>query len=139
MRTTRTKKTRKMSGSPAGRLILPLALAAGLLAVPVCAAPKEKKPQNFGVVAGSIFRETGFSFAGVEVIVRLVPEPGDRKSKVPEWKGRTDARGEFAFRVPAPARYTVTVKAEAHRTEQREVELGIDERKELSISLAAAR
>jgi hypothetical protein len=31
------------------------------------------------------------------------------------------------------------VKAEAHRTEQREVELGIDERKELSISLAAAR
>jgi hypothetical protein len=95
----------------------------------------EKKPkaaESLGVIAGSVFRETGFSFAGVEIVV--VWEVDGKKKK--EWKGRSDARGEFAFRVPAGVgRYTVHVKAEGHAPEERAVEIGIDERRELSIRL----
>ncbi len=95
----------------------------------------EKKPkasEPYGVIAGSVFRETGFSFAGVEVVV--VWEVDGKKKK--EWKGRSDARGEFAFRVPAGVgRYTVRVKADGHAPEERSLEIGLDERRELSIRM----
>ncbi|MCC7235164.1 MAG: carboxypeptidase regulatory-like domain-containing protein [Bryobacterales bacterium] len=91
---------------------------------------KEKPAPPMGVIAGSVFRETGFSFAGVEVVV--VWEVEGRKKK--EWKGRTDSRGEFAFRVPAAeGRYAVRVRADGHEPVENQVDVGIDERKELSI------
>ena len=72
---------------------------------------REKPAAPMGVIAGSVFRETGFSFAGVEVVV--VWELEGRKKK--EWKGRTDSRGEFAFRVPAAeGSYAVRVRADGH-------------------------
>jgi len=93
---------------------------------------KEKAAENFGVIAGTVFRETGFSFAGVEIVV--VWELDGKKKK--DWKARTDARGEFAFRVPAAVgKYTVRVKADGYADTERSVELGLDERKELSIQM----
>lgn len=93
---------------------------------------KAKAAETYGVIAGSVFRETGFSFAGVELVV--VWEVDGKKKKV--WKGRSDARGEFAFRVPAGVgRYTVRVKADGHAPEERTLELGLDERRELSIRM----
>jgi len=106
-------------------------------------AAKEKKPQHFGVISGSVFRETGFSFAGVEVVVTLAPQEEAQNSKKPkpqQWKGRSDARGEFAFRVPALAgRYTVLVRAEGYKPSEQTVEIGIDERRELIYNLEPVR
>ncbi len=91
---------------------------------------REKPAAPMGVIAGSVFRETGFSFAGVEVVV--VWELEGRKKK--EWKGRTDSRGEFAFRVPAAeGSYAVRVRADGHEPVEKRVDVGIDERKELSV------
>ena len=109
---TRTKRT-------SGRVLIArrvlLTAFGGVLWAKVGAAEKKPKAtEPFGVIAGSVFRETGFSFAGVELVV--VWEVDGKKKK--EWKGRTDARGEFAFRVPAGVgRYTVRVKAEGHAPE----------------------
>lgn len=98
----------------------------------LAAADKKKAAEPYGVIAGTVFRETGFSFAGVEIVV--VWELEGKKKK--DWKARTDARGEFAFRVPAAmGRYTVRVKAEGYAPEERVVEIGVDERRELSIQL----
>lgn len=117
---------------------LPAVLAALVLAAGAAGA-KEKKPQHFGVISGSVFRETGFSFAGVEIVVTLKAQeeaPGSKKPKLREWKGRSDARGEFAFRVPALAgRYTVAVRAEGYKLREQTVEIGIDERRELIFNL----
>jgi len=109
-------------------------MAGGAAALPAAGAfgkdKKEKPAAPMGVIAGSVFRETGFSFAGVEVVV--VWELEGRKKK--EWKGRTDSRGEFAFRVPAAeGSYAVRVRADGHEPVEKRVEVGIDERKELSI------
>jgi len=132
------RKTKRTSGN-----VLPLKwacaavlagalLGSGVAPEAVAAEKKAKADEPFGVIAGTVFRETGFSFAGVEIVV--VWELDGKKKK--EWKGRSDARGEFAFRVPAGAgRYTVRVKAEGHAPEERVVEIGIDERRELSIRL----
>jgi len=107
-----------------------------LLAASSAAAGKKKEPQSFGVIAGTVFRETGFSFAGVELVV--VWEVDGKKKK--EWKGRSDARGEFAFRVPAAeGKYIVRVKAEGHAPVEKQVEVGIDERKEISILMSAEK
>lgn len=100
------------------------------------AAGKKKEAQSFGVIAGTVFRETGFSFAGVELIV--VWEVDGKKKK--EWKGRSDARGEFAFRVPAAeGKYSVRAKADGHAPVEKQVEVGIDERKEISILMSAEK
>jgi hypothetical protein len=97
---------------------------------------KEKSPEPFGIIAGTVFRETGFSFAGVELVV--VWEVDGKKKK--EWKARSDARGEFAFRVPATVgKYIVTVKAEGFTPVEKQVEVGIDERKEISILMSTEK
>jgi hypothetical protein len=106
----------------------------GSAGAPVAAGgeKKVKAAEQYGVVAGTVFRETGFSFAGVEIVVQWDVEGKKKK----EWKARTDSRGEFAFRVPAGVgKYTVRVKADGHAPEERTVEIGIDERRELSIRL----
>lgn len=105
-------------------------------AAPASGKKKEKSAESFGVIAGTVFRETGFSFAGVELVV--VWEVDGKKKK--EWKARSDARGEFAFRVPAAVgKYIVTVKAEGHAPVEKQVEVGIDERKEISILMSTEK
>lgn len=132
------RKRKRTSGRVLAVRCVWMAALAGVLAAGG-AAPlaegsekKAKAGEPYGVIAGSVFRETGFSFAGVEVVV--VWEVDGKKKK--EWKGRSDARGEFAFRVPAGVgRYTVRVKADGHAPEERTLELGLDERRELSIRM----
>ncbi|MEP7366004.1 MAG: hypothetical protein ABI972_22330, partial [Acidobacteriota bacterium] len=108
------RKKKRTSGKVLAVKLACVAALAGVLlgsAAPDARAAdkKAKSEEPFGVIAGSVFRETGFSFAGVEVVV--VWEVDGKKKK--EWKGRSDARGEFAFRVPAGVgRYTVRVKAD---------------------------
>lgn len=128
MRKSGNLLTRRSALIAPAQLAFSAALAAG--------KKKEKDAQSFGVIAGTVFRETGFSFAGVEVIV--VWEVDGKKKK--EWKGRSDARGEFAFRVPAAlGKYVVRVKAEGHAPVEKQVELGIDERKEISILMSTEK
>jgi hypothetical protein len=71
--------------------------------------PKKEKPKKeaapYAVITGTVFREEGFALAGSDVTVSsTAPQAGKKQRAV------SDARGEFAVRVPAvPAEYTVSV------------------------------
>ena len=126
------RKRKRTSGSSLSRFLPVLAiLAAGALA----AAGKSGRPEPFALIAGSVFRDTGFSFAGVELTVEPAPEPKP-PSKFKRIKTVTDARGEFAVRVPAaPMRYTVSVKARRYRPDRKEVSIQGEERVDLIFRL----
>ena len=94
-------------------------LAAGILA----ASEKNKKVESFALIAGSVFRDSGFSLAGADLAVDPAPD-AKPPSKFKRIKVVTDARGEFAVRVPAvPMRYTVSVKASGYRIDKKEVSI----------------
>ena len=101
----------------------------------LAAAGKSGKPEPFALIAGSVFRDTGFSLAGAELTVEPAPE-AKVPSKFKRIKTVTDARGEFAVRVPSvPMRYTVSVKARRYRLDRKEVSIQGEERVELLFRL----
>ncbi len=99
------------------------------------AAGRSGKTEPFALIAGSVFRDTGFSLTGAELTVEPAPE-AKPPSKFKRIKTVTDARGEFAVRVPAaPMRYTVSVKAPRYRLDKKEVWIQGEERVELFFRL----
>ena len=82
-----------------------------------------------------MFRNTGFSLPGAEVTV--IPESATgTRAKAKKIKAVSDARGEFAVRVPAaPMRYTVGVKASGYRAQQKSISITADERVDLFFRL----
>jgi hypothetical protein len=105
--------------------------ATALLAGVLAAAGAMGEEAGTAVVAGSVFRDTGFALGGAQVTVS-----GLDKGRKKEWKAATSARGEFAVRVPAgPADYTVSVKASGYQRWEKPVKVGADERIELSVIL----
>lgn len=87
------------------------------------------------VVAGTVFRDPGFSFARVPVtLTALTPPPGVKKFK--PVRMLTDARGEFAFYVPpGPARYLVRAEAPGFLPEQKEASVAASERIDVYLTL----
>lgn len=142
MRKTR-KKTRKRSGArDAVRLARAIAWAfvflglLGVAAVPAAARKKDTQP-SFALIAGTVFRDSGFALSGAEVFVKPSPEEAP-KLKVKLVKTISDPRGEFAIRVPAaPMRYTVRVKAPGFREQSKPVSISGDERVDVFFHLEA--
>jgi Carboxypeptidase regulatory-like domain len=95
---TRTKRMKTGSRLVGSRLLV--LLVCGLLS-----SAAGKKPEPYAVVAGTVFREDGFSLPGTSVTLLVKEAP-----KVKKLEAVSDARGEFAFCVPAGAA-TYTVKA----------------------------
>lgn len=119
------------------RLAAALAISALSLASPTSPAAKERKksPEPYALIAGSVFRNTGFSLAGAEVVVTPVSGPESR-ARTKKSRSVSDARGEFAIRVPArPMRYTVSVKAPGFQAQEKAVTIGGDERTDLYFRL----
>ena len=107
-------------------------LAVQLVVVAMVASPvmAQKASQATAMVAGSVFRDTGFSLPGAEVTVAV------KAARKKEWKVVTDARGEFVARVPAgPGEYLVTVKAKGYKPAEKNVTIAGDERVDLSLIL----
>jgi hypothetical protein len=94
-------------------------------------AEGKKAGQTAAVIAGTVFRDTGFSLPGARITVK-----GAEKGKKKEWKALADGRGEFIVRLPAgPAEYNLNVTAAGYRTYEKAVTLAADERIDLSIIL----
>jgi carboxypeptidase family protein len=84
------------------------------------------------VVAGSVFRESGFSLPGATVTLMA---KGSAKGK--GLKSVTDARGEFAFRVPpAVGNYVVTASMKGFKPVQAEASVGGEERVDVTLVLS---
>ncbi|HEX8984214.1 MAG TPA: carboxypeptidase regulatory-like domain-containing protein [Bryobacteraceae bacterium] len=109
-------------------------------AVPAGAAKnKDKKiPAAYAVVAGTVFRDTGASLPGAEV--ELAPGGNSQAArKVKTQKQVTDARGEFAFRVPAvPAEYRLNVRASGYQGGEKQVAIAGEERQDVFFRLEPA-
>lgn len=123
------KKKRMKTGASLALLLLLAALIPGLLV-----AGKDDKAE--AVIAGTVFRDPGFAFPGVEITLSVVtPPPGKKKAQKPR-KLAADPRGEFAFRVPAgAAKYKLSAAAEGFKTEEKEVVVNLDERVDVYFTL----
>lgn len=110
------------------------------LAVPAGAGKDKNRkiPPAYAVVAGTVFRDTGVSLPGAEV--ELVPgENPEAAPKIKKMKLVTDARGEFAFRVPAaPAEYRLAVRAAGYKAGQKQVAVQGEERQDVFFRLEPA-
>jgi hypothetical protein len=95
-----------------------------------------QKSDAYALIAGSVFRETGHAFPGIEV--KLVPAQKSKKFK--EQSVRTTPRGEFAFRLPAEAmEYELSVSVSGYRPESKRVKIVGDERVDENFLLERAR
>ncbi len=125
------KPKKRKTGSSFPLLLL---ILAGTLAA--FGAAKSKQTE-FALIAGSVFREPGFSVRGAEVVI--LPDAAGKKLKVKRMQTITDGRGEFVFRVPAaPAGYTVKVKAADLVPQEKPVSIQGDERVDVTFLLAPA-
>ena len=123
---TRTKRTK--TGS---KLIV--LLVCGLLS-----SAAGKKPEPYAVVAGTVFREDGFSLPGASVT--LVPKDAPKKDapKSKKLEAVTDARGEFAFRVPAgAAAYVVKAARKGFQPAEKEASISGEGRVDVTLILSA--
>jgi hypothetical protein len=102
------------------------------------AAAEKRKTPALAVVAGTVFRESGFALAGAEV---TIAEPGETSAKKKKWFASTDSRGEFAVRVPAAPEggYNVSVKANGFESQTKSVKPQEGERVEINFILSASK
>ncbi len=134
-RTKRKTREKTTNGSRLAGLVLALVL---MLVYPAAAEKKPKKQndasQPYALITGTVYRPPGFAMAGAEV--EIIPEA---ESKVKKTKLISDARGEFALRVPpVPSKYTVDVKRNGYQSQQQTVSIEGEQRKELTFQLEPA-
>jgi hypothetical protein len=124
-RTTASTERRRPRPSPARttRLIQIAAsvfLAAWLVALaPAEATEKKKKEQEpHALVAGTTFTAEGLSLPGIPI---TLTRKGDKK---PKWRATSDARGEFAVRLPpGRATYEVATDSKEHENQTQEIKV----------------
>lgn len=115
--TSKTTKTATRTGTNAARrTFLFCLLPAALLAAGRPGKDKEKKLA--AVIAGTVFRDPGFTLAGAAVELIEIRSDG-KKAKIR--KTVTDGRGEFAFSVPPEdKKFKVKASAKGLQTEEKE-------------------
>jgi hypothetical protein len=70
---------------------------------------KGKEPELFALLVGSCFNSEGFSLPAATIRVELQTND-EKRGKVKKWQTVSDARGEFALRLPA-GRHSFLIKA----------------------------
>ena len=92
-----------------------------------------KKLETYAVVSGTVFRDSGLSLPCATVT--LVPKDNLKTKKL---EAVSDARGEFAFRVPtAPVTYLVRASLKGFHPEEKEATVGGEGRVDVTFMLAA--
>jgi Carboxypeptidase regulatory-like domain len=88
------------------------------------------------VVAGTVFRENGFSLPGAAVTLAGKEAPGGPKKKMKKLQSVSDGRGEFAFRVaPGAATYVVRASLKGFQSVEKEASVSGEERVEVTLVL----
>jgi len=101
-------------------------------------AGEKKSAAPYALVAGTVFREPGFALPSAEVTVVPNPAEGQAPVKIKKLEARSDARGEFAFRVPpVPMRYTIRVSAKGYQPEEKSVSVEGEQRADATFTLRA--
>lgn len=128
---------RKTTGGNRRRAFLLLLLAG--VATPLDAAGQQSRRHSaYALIAGTVFREDGLSLPGARVV--LEPEGEARRDRrFRKQEAVSDARGEFAFRVPPlPSEYRLTASAPGFESQHRQVQIQGEERIDVFFRLARA-
>jgi Carboxypeptidase regulatory-like domain len=131
----RTKRSGRL-----GLAVLSVALLFGVTTPAAWAAKKRDKKAAAeaaepAILAGTVFTGVGFALRGAEItITRTDPAAGKEK-----WKTTSDARGEFFLRLPSgPAKYTVSVRAQGLKPQEKEISFTAAERLEQNFLMEPA-
>jgi len=117
------------------RLLILLAIT---LTATAFAEKKHKADEPYAVVGGTVFRESGLSLPGAEVVITPDPQPGQSPVKIAYPKAVSDGRGEFAFRVPVTAmRYIVRAKLKGFAPQEKSVDIEGEQRSDVTLILPA--
>ena len=107
-----------------------------LLGCALLLAAAERNDAPHAVVAGTVFRENGFSLPGAAVTLAVKEAPGAPKTKMKKLQSVSDGRGEFAFRVPpGAATYVVRASLKGFQAIEKEASVSGEERVEVTIML----
>ena len=102
------------------------------------AGKKQKTAEPYAVVGGTVFRESGLSLPGAEVMIAPDPQPGQTPVKIAYPKAVSDNRGEFAFRVPVTAmRYVIKAKMKGFQPQEKTVDIEGEQRTDVTLVLPA--
>ncbi len=103
----------------------------------VPAADKKEKPAAvITIVAGTVFRDSGFALPGAEVTLQQANAEGVGKGKKLSFSCNT--RGEFAFRLPGQeGKFVVTASAKGYGRQEKTVEAHPGERVDVTFTLVA--
>jgi hypothetical protein len=102
-----------------------------LLAAAAAGAPP--KDGAYAVIAGTVFRENGFSLAGAAVTLSSKDE-----AKIIKMQSVSDSRGEFAFRVAAkPGAYIIKASLKGFQPAEKQVSVVGAERVEVTLALSS--
>ena len=101
-------------------------------------AKDKKASEPYAIIAGTTFRPPGFALPGAKV--RIAPESSSSGgTKLKSVEAQTDARGEFALRVPVvPMKWTVHVQANGYESQGKTVSIDGEQRVDLSFQLEPA-
>ena len=106
-----------------------------LAALLVCAlllSAADRNDAPHAVVAGTVFRESGFSLPGAAVTLAVKDAP----KKTKKLQSVSDSRGEFAFRVPpGSGTYVVRASLKGFQPVEKEASVSGDERVEVTLVL----
>lgn len=111
-----------------GSLLLALLWAGGL------SLPAQDKAA-YSVIAGTVFREPGFSLPGAVVTLEAMEAPAKGKGMKPQ-KVMTDRHGEYAFRLPpTEAKFKVTAAAKGFASQEKETAAAVGVRVDVFFEL----
>lgn len=135
-----TRGLRRLRSKHPERRALLRSAALGFVCVALSFAQKKPKDgASVAIIAGTTFREPGFSLPGAEIELQPDPE-GGASNKVKKMKAVSDRRGEFTFRVPPVAmRYKVIIRANGYEPETRQVTIAGEERQDVFVTLKTAK
>ena len=109
-------------------------LVAALLSCAFLLGAADRNDTPHAVVAGTVFRESGFSLPGAAVTLALKDAP----KKAKKLQSVSDSRGEFAFRVPpGAATYVVKASLKGFQSIEKEASVSGEERVEVTLVLPA--
>jgi hypothetical protein len=133
---TRKKRKKKRATGTRWPAVVAAAMAVAVASAVGFAAEKPRKAAApTALIAGTVFRDSGFSLPGAGLTVDADPEPGV-KVKFKRVSMVSDSRGEFAIRLPAvPMRYVLTVSAAGFETWKKQFSIQGEERLDLSVVL----
>jgi len=105
-----------------------------LIALSPAPAQTRRAAAAYGVVAGSVFQESGYSLPNAQITLIPDPQASSSEGKLKKLESVSDSRGEFAFHVP-PMRYIVRVKARGFEGQEKPVELAGEGRIDVTFQL----